>query len=176
VQTVGDAASAAAPVRQAVRSIDPRQPVFDVRTMQEFYQLRAVNLMQMIVVLVGAMGIVGLCLAMVGLYGLVAYSVSRQTREIGIRMAIGAKWSDILRLVLRQGLVLAATGVAAGIVGGLGLMRVLASLFDRTATHWGDVWGLIAMPIVVLTVTAAACYIPARRAAAIDANQALHYE
>ncbi|MGO9258103.1 MAG: ABC transporter permease [Bryobacteraceae bacterium] len=176
VQTAGDAASAAGPMREAVRFIDPQQPVFDVRTMHEYYQQRAVNIMEMIVVVVGAMGIVGLCLALVGLYGLVAYSVSRRTREIGIRMAIGAEWRDILGLVLRQGLVLAAIGVAAGMAGSLGLMRVLAALFARTSTHWVDAWGFIAMPIAVLAVTLTACYMPARRAAAIDANQALHYE
>jgi predicted permease len=176
VQTMADAASVAAPVREVVRSIDPHQPVFDVRTMQEYYLQRAVRLMQMIVVIVGTMGILGLSLALVGLYGLVAYSVSRRTREIGIRMAVGAGWNDILRMVLRQGLVLAAIGVGVGAAGSYGLLRVIAALFSRTSANWVDAWGFVVVPLAVLLVTAAACYIPARRAAALDANQALHYD
>jgi len=176
VQTKADAASVAAPVREVVRSIDPHQPVFDVRTMQEYYLQRAVRLMQMIVVIVGTMGILGLSLALVGLYGLVAYSVSRRTREIGIRMAVGAGWNDILRMVLRQGLMLAAIGVGVGAAGSYGLLRVIGALFSRTSENWVDAWGFVVVPLAVLLVTAAACYIPARRAAGLDANQALHYD
>jgi macrolide transport system ATP-binding/permease protein len=176
VQTMADAASVAAPLREVVRSIDPHQPVFDVRTMQEYYLQRAVRIMQMIVVIVGTMGILGLSLSLVGLYGLVAYSVSRRTREIGIRMAVGAGWNDILRMVLRQGLLLAAIGVGVGAAGSYGLLRVIAALFSRTSANWVDVWGFVVVPLTVLLVTAAACYIPARRAAGLDANQALHYD
>jgi predicted permease len=176
VQTMGDAASVAAPLREVVRSIDPHQPVFDVRTMQEFYLQRAVRIMQMIVVIVGTMGILGLSLSLVGLYGLVAYSVSRRTREIGIRMAVGAGWNDILRMVLRQGLMLAAIGVGIGAAGSYGLLRVIGALFSRTSENWVDAWRFVVVPLAVLLVTAAACYIPARRAAGLDANQALHYD
>ncbi len=176
VATMGDAASLAAPVRDVVRSLDPHQPVFDVRTMQEYYLQRAVRIMQMIVVIVGTMGVLGLSLALVGLYGLVAYSVSRRTREIGIRMAVGAEFRDILRMVLRQGLTLAGLGVSLGIAGSYGLVRVLGAIFGRTSENRVDAWEFVAMPLAVLLIMAAASYIPARRAAAIDANQALHYE
>jgi macrolide transport system ATP-binding/permease protein len=176
VQTVADAATIAAPLREVVRSIDPHQPVFDVRTMQEYYLQRAVRIMQMIVVIVGTMGLLGLSLSLVGLYGLVAYSVSRRTREIGIRMAVGAGWNDILRMVLRQGLMLAAIGVGIGAAGSYGLLRVIGALFSRTSENWVDAWEFVVVPLAVLLVTAAACYIPARRAAGLDANQALHYD
>ena len=176
VQTAGAAGAIAEPVRQAVRSFDSQMPMFDVRTMRDYYRQRAVSIMQMIVVVVGSMGLLGLTLALIGLYGLVAYSVSRRTREIGIRMAVGAQWRDILRMVLRQGLVLAAIGVAVGILGSFGLIRALAALFEQTSTRWLNAWEIVAMPIVVFALTMAACYIPARRAARIDPNQALHYE
>ena len=176
VESAGDAASLAEPVRQVARSLDGYQPVFDVRTMRDFYEQRAVRVMQMIVVIVATMGLLGLILALVGLYGLVSYSVSRRTREIGIRMAVGAEWGDILRMVLRQGLVLAGTGIAIGIVGSFGLIRLLGAVFSQTSADWLHPWGFAAMLLAVFAITTMACYIPARRAATIDANRALHWD
>ena len=110
-QSAGDAQGLAAPLREVVRSIDPNQPIFDVRTMEDFYQTRAVKTPNLIVQTVGGMGMMGLLLAMVGLYGLVAYSVSRRTREFGIRMAMGgARCVQVPSMVLRQGTAAIAGG------------------------------------------------------------------
>ena len=102
--------SLAAPLRDVVRRLDANLPISNVRTMEELYRMRSVVVLDVIVRLVAAMGMMGLALAIVGLYGLVAYAASRRTKEIGIRMAIGADQFDVLRMVLRQGLVLAVAG------------------------------------------------------------------
>ena len=116
-QSFGDAAGLAAPLREMVRKLDPNQPVYGVRTMADFYQMRAVNVPGMINTIIGAMGLVGLLLAMTGLYGLMAYSVSRRTREIGIRMAIGAGRGSVERMVLRQGFRAGGHGAGPGAGG-----------------------------------------------------------
>jgi putative ABC transport system permease protein len=118
-----------------------------------------------------------LSMALVGLYGLVAYSVSRRTREIGIRMAIGAARTDILQIVVRQGMTLAIIGVGVGLAGSFGIVRVIRALFSRLQQgSIFDPWTFIVLPAALLAVTMLASYIPARRAAAIDPNQALRYE
>ena len=96
-----DAARLTTPLREAVRQIDPNRPVFDIRTMADSYQMRAVQPPNMSIQTVGMLGLLGLLLAMVGLYGLVSYLVARRVREIGIRMAIGAEKTQILGMVLR---------------------------------------------------------------------------
>ncbi len=177
VETAGDAASLAEPLRNLVRSIDAHQPIYNIRTMREYYRTQGLQALRSVVNMVGMMGLLGLSMALVGLYGLVAYSVSRRTREIGIRIAIGAERSDILRSVLRQGLTLAVIGVAVGLAGSFGVVRGIRALFSRLLeTSMFDPWTFIAVPAALLAVTLLASYIPARRAAAIDPNQALHYE
>jgi ABC-type antimicrobial peptide transport system permease subunit len=124
--------------------------------------------------LVGAMGVVGLLLAVAGLYGLVAYNVSRRTREIGIRMALGAAGSDVLRMVMGQGLALVGVGVAIGLVMGFGVERLMnAMLFNA-----GGVDLVVYVSVVpgLFGVTLLAAYVPARRAARISPTQALRYE
>ena len=106
-ESSGDAASLAAPLREIVRGLDPSMPIYNVRTMERLFQMRATSIFNVLITLVGGMGLMGLALAIVGLYGLVAYAVSRRTREIGIRMAIGADRAVVLRMILRQGLMLA---------------------------------------------------------------------
>jgi putative ABC transport system permease protein len=108
--TGGDPAALAAPLRSVVRALDANQPVFNVQTFSSLYEERAIAVPLMIMQMVGTMGLLGLTLALIGLYGLVAYSVARRTREIGIRMAIGAGRPEVLRMVLRQGLTLAIAG------------------------------------------------------------------
>jgi macrolide transport system ATP-binding/permease protein len=177
VQTPADASAFAEPLRNLVRSIDPHQPIYNVRTMREHYQTQGLQALRLVVNLVGGMGLLGLSMALVGLYGLVAYSVSRRTREIGIRMAIGAGRLDILRIVLRQGMTLAIIGVGVGLAGSFGVAQLIRAAFSRLQENRAfDPWTFIVLPVALLAVTMLASYIPARRAAAIDPNQALHYE
>jgi ABC-type antimicrobial peptide transport system permease subunit len=177
VETPTDAAGLAEPLRNLVRSLDAHQPIYNVRTMRDYYQTQGLFGIRLIVKLVTGMGLLGLAMALVGLYGLVSYSVSRRTREIGIRMAIGAQGSDILRVILRQGMTLAMIGVGLGLIGCLGSVRLIRSAFTRMSeSSMFDPWSFIVLPIAMLGVTLLASYIPARRAAAIDPNQALHHD
>jgi macrolide transport system ATP-binding/permease protein len=172
-----DAAASIGPLRDLVSSIDGRQPVFNVRTMSEYYPRQSLQALRIVVQLVGTMGLLGLSLALIGIYALVAYSVSRRTREIGIRMAIGAGRLDILRLVLGQGLTLALIGAGLGLAGSFGLVRSIRALFTRLQERGiFDAWTFVAVPLALIAVAVVATYIPARRAAAIDPNRALHYE
>jgi putative ABC transport system permease protein len=131
--------------------------------------------MNVIIGMVAAMGIMGLALSIVGLYGLVAYAASRRTKEIGIRMALGADRAAVLRMVLRQGIVLATVGLVVGLVVSVGTGELLAAVFvsgDKTR----DFAALLMVAPIVLAVTALAAYIPARRASRLDPMKALRYE
>ncbi|MGA2185237.1 MAG: ABC transporter permease [Bryobacteraceae bacterium] len=172
-ESFGDAAALAAPLREAVRAIDADQPIFYVRTMQEIFELRAVKTPNMIIEIVGAMGLMGLVLAMVGLYGLVAYSVACRTREIGIRMAIGASQGSVLRLVLKQGLVLALSGIAIGLLIAVLAGKAVMAAFYTTNV---DLLSYILVPLVLLAVTLIASCIPARRASLVEPTRALRFE
>jgi ABC-type antimicrobial peptide transport system permease subunit len=117
-------------------------------------------------------------LAIVGLYGLVAYAVSRRTREIGIRMAIGASRWDVLRMVLRQGTTLALIGIGLGLLASAGASRALTTVFPGGPAGDGrtDVAALVIVAVTVLSVTMLAAYVPARRASHINPTEALRYE
>jgi predicted permease len=174
VETFGDPAAIAAPLRDIVRSLDANQPVYNVSTMSRFYERREISVVWTIMEMVGTMGLLGLTLALVGLYGLIAYSVSRRTQEIGIRMAIGANKADVLKMVLRQGLVLTMAGIAVGAVASFAVARLLAlGLVGLGAPNPAT---FVVVPIALLLITMVACYIPARRASLIDPIQALRYE
>ena len=171
-----NAATIAPVLRTVVQRIDPDMPVFDVRTMQDFYTQRAVKMPNITVEIVAGLGLMGLLLALVGLYGLVAYSVSRRTREIGIRIAIGADRGKVVRMVLGQGLTLGAIGVAVGVVVSVFACRALTSFtwflsFDRVNPL---MYVAIALPLLVVTTLAA--WAPARRAARVDPMRALRDE
>lgn len=172
-ESLADPGSLVAALREVVRGLDSSQPIYDVRTMADFYDKRAVSVPGLIIQTVGTMGLMGLTLAMVGLYGLVAYSVAARTREIGIRMAIGAGSGLVLRMVLRQGLTLAFIGIAVGLLLSYAAVRLIASIFNGSGT---DVMTLVLVPIGLLAVTLLATSVPARRAAKIDPMRALRYE
>ena len=164
-------------LRDTVRGLDPDMPVFDVRTMRDFYTQRGVRTPNMIVEVVAGLGLMGLALAIVGVYGLVAYSVSRRTREIGIRMAMGADRGGVVWMVLHQGLKLGAAGVAVGIVGGFLAGRAVTSssaVWAGSAREGANplVLAGIALPLLLMTMLAA--WAPARRASQIDPMRALH--
>ena len=175
VQSAGDPASLAGPMRGVVHRLDPNLPVYNVRTMAELYRMRATRIFTVLISTVAALGLMGLGLAIVGLYGLVAYAASRRTREIGIRMAIGAGQADVLRMVLGHGFILAVVGLALGLVASLGAGRLLAAAFPTGDDRQDFVSLLIVIP-VVLAVTFLAAYIPARRASRINPTQALRHE
>jgi predicted permease len=170
-----DAATLAPVLREVVRKIDPAMPYSDARTMQDFFTQRAVKAPNILVEVTASLGMMGLLLAMVGLYALVAYSVSRRSREIGIRMAIGADRQGVLRMVLRQGLVLGSVGVGAGLILSLLACRALTSGIWILSGHVNyTLLPAVAVPLLIITLLAA--YVPARRASLIDPMRALRDE
>lgn len=174
--TAPDAATIAPALRDLIRGLDRNMPVFDVRTMHDLFTQRAVKTPNMIAESVAWLGLMGLLLAMVGLYGLIAYSVSRRTREIGIRMAIGADRQKVIRMVLKQGLRLGSVGLAVGLVISFLATRLLTSslwiaTFDRTNPLLP-----LAVALPLLLITLLATYAPARRASLIDPMKALREE
>jgi predicted permease len=174
VETSGEPTPAIAQVRDVVRGIDSNQPVYNVRTLSAFFQQRAVAVPMMIAELISTLGLLGLTLALVGLYGVIAYSVSRRTQEIGIRMAIGADKQTVLRMIIRQGLVLSLLGIAVGGVATFAVARVLVAGLAGLGAMSPVTFAVV--PILLVLVTLAACYIPARRASLVDPMVALHYE
>jgi putative ABC transport system permease protein len=149
-------------------------PIYNARTLSNFYQMRATSVMLMILELVTAMGLLGLALALVGLYGLISYSVSRRTQEIGIRMALGANRQNVVQMVLRQGLLLSLVGIAIGFAGSLGVRGILSRGLIGLGSSNPMV--LFLVPLALLVVTIGACYVPARRASQVDPIRALRYE
>src|SRR5436309_5304731 len=145
-----------------------------MRAYEELYRYSAVEGPRVAIELVGTMGVMGLLLAIAGLYGLVAYNVSRRTREIGIRMAIGARPFDVLRLTMGKGLVLVAMGTVIGLAMGFAVEQLMNSMLFH-AGGVDVVAYLIVVPSMVL-VTMLAAYVPARRASRIAPTQALRYE
>jgi macrolide transport system ATP-binding/permease protein len=162
-------------LRSVIQEIDRNTPVFDARSMKDLYNNRAVKFPNLITLIVAALGFMGLLLAVVGLYGLVAYSVSRRTREIGIRMAIGADRSSVSRMVLRQGLVLGIAGVAVGSVIGAFASRAITSMVFSSLEH-PSVLPFAAVSLLLVLTTMGATYLPARRASSIDPIRALRDE
>ena len=163
----------AAPLRQVVRALDANQPVFNARSYEDFYKFRAESQPTTIVQTIAAMGAMGLVLAMVGLYGLVAYSATRRRREIGIRMAIGASPATVLKMVLRQGLILSLIGVAIGFAASFGVSPLLNAVFQTTGR---DLLAYFVVTPALILITALAVFIPARRASHVDPMRVLRYE
>lgn len=174
LRTSGDPRQWVGPLREIVKSLDPNLPISSLRTYEDLYRYHAVEGPGVAIRLVGTLGLVGVLLASAGLYGLMAYNVSRRTREIGIRMAIGARKSDVLRLVMGKGLTLVAVGTAIGLALGLGVERLMNSaLFNVGRVDF--VAYLVVAPSLLL-VTMLATYVPARRASRIAPTLALRQE
>ena len=162
------------PMKGIVRTLDANLPIVEMRTYEDLYRYNAVEGPGIAIKVVSAMGAIGLLLTIVGLYGLVAYNVSRRTREIGIRMAIGAGRSDVLRLVMSRGLVLVGLGTAIGLVMGFGVERLMnAMLFNAGGI---DVVAYLTVVPSLFLLTMLAAYVPARRACQIAPTLALRYE
>jgi len=171
--TEGDAAAMAGPLRDVVRSIDADVPVYRVETTQGLFDERAKKLANLLTGISSSVGLVGLTMALIGLYAIVAYQVSRRTREIGIRMALGARQGQVLRRVLRQAATMGAAGVFVGTAVSFAAGRGLTA---RLGTPSFDPLLFAAVPILLLATTVLASLIPARRAASIDPQQALRQD
>jgi putative ABC transport system permease protein len=173
VRTAGDPHALVSAVRKEVQSMDGNAPVFSVRTVEE-YMARSVASTRFNMTLLAAFAAVALLLTAVGLYGVISFSVSQSTREIGIRMALGARTSDVLKLIIGQGMVLTIAGVVVGLGAAYWLTRLMSSLlFGVGATDFVTYAGV---SLLLLAVAALACYIPARRASKVDPVVALRYE
>ncbi|HEX7334945.1 MAG TPA: ABC transporter permease [Pyrinomonadaceae bacterium] len=160
-------------VRSQIQGLDRRVPIFGVKTMEQHktYALWAPNMAASFSL---AFGVVAILLSAVGLYSVMAYVVSQRTREVGIRMALGANRSDVMKMITRQGMRLAAVGVGIGLVLSLALAQVLSSLLIGVSGY--DVSTFLLVPTLLAVVALLACYLPARRATKVDPLVALRYE
>jgi macrolide transport system ATP-binding/permease protein len=173
VRTEGDALNLAAAVRDEIRRLDPNLPVYDVKSLPSHleYSLWAPRMGATLATVFGA---VAMLLAIVGLYGVTAYAVTLQTRDIGIRVALGARPSDVLRMVLLRALALVGIGVAIGFVVSIGLARAVEGLLFGVSP--ADPLVFVAIPLLLASVALAAAFGPARRATRVDPMTALRYE
>lgn len=173
VRTTGDPRRMEQTVRQAFLSADNTQPVFHVRPLEE-YVAESLAARRFTLMLLGLFGGLALALAAVGIYGVISYAVSLRTREFGIRMALGAARKDVLQMVLRQGLKLAATGLVLGIVASVVFTRFLTALLFQVKP--ADMMTTLAVLLMLAAVALLANYLPAHRASHVDPNVALRYE
>jgi len=173
IRTAGNPKSVAGEIGEAIAGIDKNLPIDRVTTLNELVD-RSLNEVTLIAGLSSLFGVLAMLLACLGLYGVMSYAVVRRTNEIGIRMALGAQRSEVLGLVVGQGLRLALTGLAAGIAIAIPLARVLASL--PIGVKPADPITFVAVSLVLTAVALLASYIPARRATKVDPMLALRYE
>ncbi|MGZ8843276.1 MAG: ABC transporter permease, partial [Pyrinomonadaceae bacterium] len=172
-RTTVDPGSMAGPIRQQVLAIDKDQPVFGVYTMREVRAI-SVALYTFGFATMAIFAVVALVLASIGIYGVMAFAVTQRTQEIGIRMALGARAADVLKLVVTNGMSLAVIGVVVGLAGAFGITRLMQSLLFNVSPT--DVVTFALVTIGLLLVALLACYIPARRATKVDPLVALRYE
>lgn len=173
VRTEGEPQGMVAAVRDAVLAVDKDQAVFNIATMDQLFS-DSMALRRFSVLLLGLFSAVALVLAAGGIYGVISYSVTQRTHEIGIRMALGARSRDILKLVVGHGIILSFAGVAIGLIAAFAVTRALSSLLYQTSAT--DAATFILIPLILISVALLASFIPARRAARVDPMVALRYE
>ncbi len=174
-RTSTDPTALAASIRNEVRNLEPDAAILNVRTMDEMIAQTPASFMRRFpALLISIFAGVALLLASIGIYGVVSYSVSQQTHYIGVRMALGASPSDILKMVLKQGLLLALLGVGIGVGAAFGLMRLLSTLLYQVSAT--DVSTFAIVTGTLFFVALLACFLPARRATKVDPLVALRYE
>jgi putative ABC transport system permease protein len=172
-RTTSDPVKLTALIREAVQEVDPNQPIYGVQTMEDVISASLSN-QRLNMMLLGIFASVALILALIGIYSVMSYTVTQSTREIGIRMALGAQARDVLKLVVGHGLALTLIGVLLGVVAAFALTRLMSSLlFGVTAT---DPLTFIIVPAILILVAIVSCYVPARRATKVDPMIALRYE
>jgi putative ABC transport system permease protein len=173
VRSAGDPTNLTSAIRNAVLQLDKEQPISNVRTLAQSLST-SIAQRQFLMLLLGIFAAVALVLAAVGIYGVLSYAVAQRTHEIGIRMALGAGQRDVLRLVIRQGMLLTLLGVAAGLTAAFALTRLMTTLlFEVKPT---DPLTFILIALLLLAVALLACWIPARRATRVDPIITLRYE
>ncbi len=175
VRTTFSPETMVASIRQQVASLAPSMPVFDVHTMlQALYTINGFLLFQLAAALAGILGALGLILALVGVFGVVSFTVSQRTNEIGIRMAMGAGQRSILRMILRQGVWIICAGVLSGLALAVAIARVVGNFISGVSPY--DPLTYLSVSALLVLVALFACYIPARRATRVDPVVALRYE
>ena len=172
VRTATEPHSMIAPVRQQISSIDPDQPVTRVQTVEELMNSSRTQ-PRFTMLLLGIFSATALVLAIVGIYGVLAYSVAQRRQEMGIRMALGAARADILQMVVNQGLLLAGAGIITGLLAALAITRIMSSLLYQVGTH--DFATFAVTSLGFLSVATLASYLPARRATRVDPAEALRH-
>jgi putative ABC transport system permease protein len=173
IRTSGDADAVTAAIRKTLLSLDADAPLHDVRTMNDYLALD-LGRARFQTVLFAVFASLALLLTAIGLYGVVSYAVVQRMHEFGVRMALGASPRDLFCIVLRRGLALTCAGIAAGVLGALGLARFIASVLYGISSH--DPITYVVVSIVLAGVALLASYVPARRAARVDPMVALRYE
>jgi predicted permease len=173
VRSAGDPALVAGAVRREIHALDPTLAIYNAKTMEEHLR-DALFLPRLAGTLFGVVGIVGLLLAAVGLYGVMSYSISRRTREIGIRMALGAQSGGVQRLVVRQGMALTLIAVALGLGAAWAVAHLMSSFLYGVPPH--DPMTFTVVPLFLASVALLACWLPALRAARVDPLTALRHE
>jgi len=173
IRASGDPASLIVPVQRAVREVDKDLPAANIKTMEQLFS-ESVAQPRFYTTLLGTFATIALLLASIGIFGVISYAVTQRTHELGVRIALGAQKSDVLRLIVGQGMMLVGLGILLGLAAAFAVTRFLSSLLYGVSAI--DPFIFAAVPVLLAGVALVACYIPARRAMRVDPMVALRYE